>query len=308
MQSQSSQFNIASIVVSYRPNLATLDLLLTRLLSQTKLVVLVDNGGGKEYLHGDPEKRTLVHYLGLGTNHGLGHALNAGMAFARAKGYDLVVTFDQDSLPTDGMLDTLWKAYLSLGPLCSTCAAIGPSFYDRREKQTTRFPLYREQNGKIATLSADPQQSTPIVVDVLITSGMLVNVAAWSAGIHYNEDLVVDYTDTDWCFRARSAGYQLYVCPKAAMAHELSDTPPIRILGISLLRYSPIRRYYYFRNTIYFIRQTYVSRAWKKRLALGLMVRFIGNNFIDRQKIKSLYMTSLGLMHGYRKIMGIRHD
>ena len=82
---------------------------------------------------------------------------------------------------------------------------------------------------------------------------MMVDSDVWKDGLHYDERLMVDYTDTDWCFRARAAGWRLFVLPSVRMPHAISDAAPIRVMGLRLLRYSPLRRYYYFRNTVYFV-------------------------------------------------------
>src|SRR5690606_15932879 len=122
----------------------------------------------------------------------------------------------------------------------------------------------------------------------------------WEAGHTYNEELVVDYTDTDWCFRVRREGYRIFAVPKICMPHSLSDSPPVRILGVHLLRYSAVRRYYYFRNTLFFVRQRYVSAAWKRRLLLGLVVRFLSNAWLDEKPLRSIKLSVRGLADGMR--------
>ncbi len=160
-----------------------------------------------------------------------------------------------------------------------------------------RFPFYRDASGSVRSISTNKFESGLIEVDVLITSGMLIKTTSWQDGIHYNSNLFVDYTDTDWCFRVRAEGLKLFACLDQEMGHALSDAPPVRVLWISLFRYSPLRRYYYFRNTIYILRQPYVSFAWKRRLAFGLAIRFFANLLIDEKKLSSLRMMCLGILH-----------
>lgn len=83
-----------------------------------------------------------------------------------------------------------------------------------------------------------------VKVDVLITSGMFISTHAWIEGSRYNDGLFVDFTDSEWCFRVRDLGYTLYGCLNVEMGHALSDAPPVKILGFSFLRYSPVRRYF----------------------------------------------------------------
>lgn len=294
---QSKHIPIAAIIVGYRPDLAVLDSLLKSLLQQAALVVYFDNGGGEGYLADCPSAKAAVLYRKLEGNKGLGYALNEGIRVAAEEGFRLAATFDQDSEVPPLFLDSLYKTFTLLESQGSPVAAVGPRFYDRRESCAKKFPLYREEKGSIVCLPNLNEIADTVEVDVMITSGMVVNVQA-SATVLYNPDLIVDHTDTDWCFRARAAGYQLFVSLTTEMGHALSDAPPIRKYGRSFLRYSPLRRYYYFRNTVYLATRSYVSWAWKRRLLVGLGSRMISSSLIDEQRWLGFKMSVVGLTHG----------
>lgn len=294
---------VAALVVGYMPDHAVLDALLLGLLAEVGLVVLLDNGGASGHLRGRPSERARIRYVDMGGNRGLGAALNRGMREARRAGFRHVITFDQDSAPPPGMAAALLAALLGRQSEGIACAAVGPVFYDRREDQARCFPLYREAGGRIQALRGDLASGLH-EVDVLITSGMLVDSDVWAAGLSYEEGLIVDYTDTDWCFRARAAGRRLFALAAVRMPHALSDTPPVRLFSVHLLRYSPLRRYYYFRNTVYFVRRPYVSGPWRRRLLAGLLVRLSGNLLIDEQRFRGLRLSMKGLWHGLRGRLG----
>ncbi len=285
------------------PDSAALDFLLCSLLEQAQCVFLVDNGGSAAYLSPLPNELARVHYMDMGGNAGLGAALNKGMPAARAAGLRYVITFDQDSAPGPGMVAALLDGLHALQSDDPACAAVGPLFHDKREDGIHYFPVYREAEGGIKVIPGAEVAGLQ-EVDVLITSGMLVDYNAWANGLLYEEGLMVDYTDTDWCFRARAAGRRLFVLPSVGMPHALSDTPPVRVMGVHLLRYTPVRRYYYFRNTVYFVRRPYVSPAWRRRLLAGLLVRLGSNLFIDEQRLRGLSMSLKGLWHGLRGRLG----
>ena len=84
------------------------------------------------------------------------------------------------------------------------------------------------------------------------------------------------------------------------MGHALSDSAPIQFLGLKFLKYSPLRRYYYFKNTVIFCKLDYVPSAWKRRLMFGLFIRFFINFIIDNQKILSFKMMLSGVVDGIR--------
>jgi rhamnosyltransferase len=289
---------IAGVVVGFFPDFQVLDDLLLKLLKQVDYLIFVDNGGGGAFLRNFPTERSKVEYLDLDGNQGLGYALNEGFKLAVARGCQYVATFDQDSSPPDQMIAGLLTAHNELARQGINCAAVAPIFYDSREGEKVRFPFYQEVEGVICAVPKQAETSDVIEVDVLITSGMLVKTEVWSQGVQYNAGLFVDYTDTDWCFRARAAGFKLFACLDQEMAHAPSDAPPARIFGLSFFRYSPLRRYYYFRNTVFFIGQKYVPMAWKKRLALGLVARFFVNFLIDEKRFSALKMMGLGILDG----------
>lgn len=294
----------AALVVGYQPDPAALNALLHGLLAQVRLVILLDNGGAADCLSHGSQQPAGLRCIDMQGNQGLGAALNRGMAEARACGLRYVITFDQDSAPPSGMAVALLRALCNAQAGGVRCAAIGPAFYDHREGGENCFPVFREAGGTIQVIhpaAVSPSQDpSPQEVDVLITSGMMVDSDVWKDGLHYDERLMVDYTDTDWCFRARAAGWRLFVLPSVRMPHAISDAAPIRVMGLRLLRYSPLRRYYYFRNTVYFVRQPYVSKAWRRRLLAGLVVRLFSNVVIDTHRVAGLRMSLKGLWHGLR--------
>ncbi len=294
---------IAAVVVGFFPDFDVLDRLLIKLLEQVDCLIFADNGGGDFFLKELPAERSKVSYIKFSENKGLGFALNEGFKLAVSRGCEYVATFDQDSAPPDLMIDGLLKSHIELQAQGVNCAAISPVFYDHREGEKVKFPIYHEVNGRIQAVQRKLDDSMLVEADVLITSGMLVKVTAWSQA-PYDSGLFVDYTDTEWCFRARAKGFRLFVDPKQEMGHALSDAPPIRLFGLSFFRYSPVRRYYYFRNTILFVRKEYVSFSWKKRLILGLGVRFFSSFLIDSKRFSSLKMMCLGIVNGISETDG----
>jgi rhamnosyltransferase len=82
------------------------------------------------------------------------------------------------------------------------------------------------------------------------------------------------------------------------MRHQLSDANATRFLGMIFLKYSPIRRYYYFRNSLLFVACGYVPFAYKPRLVLGLVVRLLAIPFVDDKPKASIAHALRGLFDG----------
>lgn len=299
--------NVAAVVVSFHPEMPILDSLLASLLDQVELLVLVDNGGGADYLAADASLRERVCYLPLGENKGLGFALNAGFAEAVQKGMRFMVTFDQDSHAQPDLIERLQQAMDNAKRLDDKAIAVSPAFFDRRDGKEINFPFYTSVGGSIKPVFESDNAHGLVKADALITSGMFVDVQAWVQGIKYDEGMFVDFTDTEWCFRVRDRGYSLYGCLNVQMGHALSDAPPVKFLGLSFFRYSPVRRYFFFRNTVAVCRMPHTPALWKRRMITALMLRFVVNLMIDTDRKKSLGMMIRGIRHGAKASLGPVH-
>lgn len=293
-----------ALVVGYYPDLKITYNLLKSLSEQVDSLVLIDNGGSNDVYTFSKKQNINIHYINLEKNKGLGYALNIGFEYAIDIEAKYVATFDQDSSPPSNLISKLKQAHIQLENKNINCAAVSPVFFDHRESIKKYFPFYIEKAGKI--IAQIPEKSTDNLVksDTLITSGMLIKADAWKNDLRYDDELFIDYTDTEWCFRARSKGYSLFGCFNVEMGHAPSDAPPLRIFGLSFFHYSPLRRYYYFRNTIKFCRCDYVSWAWRRRLIYGLGARFIINALIDTKTSLSLKMMLHGIYDGLYKKNG----
>lgn len=299
--------DVAAVVVSFHPEMPILDSLLASLLNQVELLVLVDNGGGADYLAADASLRERVCYVPLDGNKGLGFALNVGFAEAVQKGKRYMVTFDQDSHAQPDLIERLYQAMDNAKRLDNKAIAVSPAFFDRRDGKEINFPFYTSASGSIKPVFESDNAHGLVKADALITSGMFVDVQAWKQGIKYDEGMFVDFTDTEWCFRVRDRGYSLYGCLNVQMGHALSDAPPVKILGLSFFRYSPVRRYFFFRNTVAVCRMAHTPALWKRRMITALMLRFVVNLLIDTDRKKSLSMMIRGVRHGIKASLGPVH-
>ena len=297
---------ICAIVVGYKPDKAVLVRLLTALKPQVSSLIFINNGG--------LDARHVEDMLGLGVNLfdmsgniGLGAALNFGFSVAVELGADYVVTFDQDSEATDHLIADLLQGMEAALTFDQKCIAVAPAFFDRRAGERVYFPFYSTKQGRVTAIYPNCGGDELVPADVLITSGMCIRASAWTEGMKYDEALFVDFTDTEWCFRAKSRGFGLYGYSKAAMGHALSDAPPLKLLGLSFFRYSPIRRYYYFRNAVAVAFRKTVPARWRRRLLMGLFIKFVGNLVVDPARFHSARMMLRGVYQGAKNDLGPWH-
>lgn len=193
-------------------------------------------------------------------NVGVAAGFNAGMRAALAEGFAYLWIFDQDSTVTEGMLDTLLDAHHALG---ATAGVIAPAL---RSHATGR--IYRRESG-----------TTPIDLDVVISSGSLFSrQLVEQIGMH-DEPLFIDYVDHDICLRARRYGFRNQKVFAAVLDHRFGDSQATTLFGrrVYLSNYSPLRQYYMARNRMIVIKRfglgrwfwedlAFTTKAWTKVL------------------------------------------
>ena len=297
------------IIICFHPDPALLAKLVSKLSPQVATLLILNNGGMSPVLINEISicKNLVIH--DLGENFGIAAALNKGFSSAISDGARFVVTFDQDSCPEQdhvARLITHWFDLRLQGNGLRKIGAIGPSFYDARQDYF-EYPFYRASGLKVIKNYASGGHSV-VQADALITSGMLVPTEIWHDTCKFDENLFIDFVDTEWCFRTGSLGYVHYGCFDVKMRHELSEASPVNFLGLMLLKYSPIRRYYHFRNCLYLVSHDYVPPAFRIRLIGGLFLRFFTLPFVDDKPVSSIKSIVAGVFDFIRGKYGRRHD
>lgn len=293
--------NCWSGIVVYNPDHPTLDRLIQSLLAQASHVALFDNGGlNPKILQSWRINQHRISILGNGDNLGIGVALNIMAKAAVSNNADYFWTFDQDSNPSCSLLADLTTPEV-LEETDDSVAAIAPIFRDSRSGQI--LPIFKI--GKFWIKKITLQPGNPIQkADIVITSGMLIPVNALKVVGPFNEPYFIDHIDTEWCLRARCAGQKIYVCPNAIMDHQLSDEAPKQVLGRLVLKYSPIRRYYIFRNSTALATSLKTPLSMRIYLLLTLVYRLPLNICIDTYRLKSMRSMIIGITHGLINRLG----
>jgi rhamnosyltransferase len=269
-----TETRIAGIVVAFNPRETQINTLVNKLAKECEAVYVMDNGGGRETITAALQADAAIRVVDMNGNKGLGEALNRGFRLAAAAGFDYVTTFDQDSEPAVGQIASLMRAMHGLASGGSDVAAVGPCIVDMRGRKATAHPFMRRRMGW-PTATRCTGDSGCIETDFLITSGSVISMSAYSGVGQYDPGFFVDYSDMEWCFRALSRGYRLFGICSVRMSHELGTGALVRVLGMTILGYAAVRRYYYARNVILMIRQPHVAAGWKARLLMGLIGRVL---------------------------------
>ena len=229
-----------AVVVSYNPDIQLLSRNLDALVKQAAHVSVYDNASANPNdLRALVESYPTVSLVENGENLGLPIAYNRAMAEAASRGYEWLLTMDQDSVLPDGFID-----------------AAAEYFDDPR----IAILCPRRWNKGASTLE-DVQKSAPkesvTFVESTISSGSLCRVSAHADVGGFDERMFIDYVDYDYCRTVIEHGYTILRINSCIMEHSIGKCEIVNAFGHrkEVFNHSAIRKYYFFRNRLYFARK-----------------------------------------------------
>lgn len=215
-------------------------------------LIIVDNGsqdGSAEVLRGRfPQATLLVSDRNLlfagGMNLGLRHAL--------AMGADYALVLNNDTVVSREMVKRLVEAAISLpqaGIVAPLIRRADGRVWSAGSQRRGVCPFPRDVGqGKGAVLP-----SQPFRIDYVTGCAMLIHHDVLEAIGLFDERYAMYYEDADFCVRAASAGYTLWVVPSAEMVHLVSE---------SAKRQAPQSVYAHTRYRLRFYRQHHQPLWW----------------------------------------------
>ncbi len=173
-----------------------------------------------------------VVFIANKNNLGIARALNIAADQAIRDGYDFLLTMDQDSEVTPGMIKTLLDCLETSNP--SSVGILSPvQVYTSYKKKSSDKPC-----GDILTT---------------MTSGNLLNLKAYRAIGPFLDKLFIDYVDHEYCMRLKINGFRIIQANNAVLNHPLGSVTEYQLLWkrFALGNHPPLRRYYITRNKFY---------------------------------------------------------
>lgn len=256
---------VCAVVVTYNPDIAVVGQLLRQLQANACDFVVVDN----QSANADDLQTivsTLTHSRALlrqTANIGQAAALNLGLQQLSDWQYELALLFDQDSaIDADfcSQMRHAWDEALAHAP--GPVAAIGPRLEDPVTHRRIPFRSFEHLFGR----RESPAVPSGLLVHTgfLITSGCLVSMAALKTIGPMRADYFIDNVDLEWCFRAKSSGFQIFGTDHARLHHRIGEAGSSYLVrkGI-VVQHSALRFYYSSRNRIHLHRQPHAPRNWK---------------------------------------------
>ena len=287
--------DIVSVTVTHNPELNFLRRQLSLLSGQGVLTIVVDNNSNIDVgSWGHGLLMFADHVIPLSENMGIAYAHNVGINFARQRCAKYVLLMDQDSLPHTDMVSKLIDCTEKYCLAGEKVAAVGPRYFDSRQKNPPPFLSIR--GFRLHRFTCEEHISS-VPVDYLISSGSLISIRTLDAVGGMRDDLFIDYVDIEWGLRAQYHGYQSYGVCDARMEHSLGDNP-IRFFGRHIPIHSPLRHYYQFRNAVLLYRCRWLPLNWKIVDGFRLVLRYGFYTLFARPRFEHWRMMTLGMLHG----------
>jgi rhamnosyltransferase len=208
--------------------------------------------------------------LCLPKNKGLATALNIGIDWALENNRDYVFLFDQDSSLCDLFVSRMSSAYIEADKQSvKGIAAMGPRIINPQSMRQTPFKLFNRL--LLRSDRAFANSKTNFVADFLITSGTMLILKHFAAIGRMKESYFIDNVDLEWCFRAKSMGFDLVGTDEAVLYHTIGERSPSPLVRAGIMaQQNPSRTYYSSRNRTHLYMVAYSPLGWKLRD----MVRF----------------------------------
>lgn len=295
--------SVVAVVVTFRPDSATLERVVHAVSPQVDEVVVVDDTGPDAEgaagfgafvgSGGIPDARIVR----LEENRGVAAAQNTGIREALALGARHVLLLDQDSECAPDMVERLLDAVELLHRRGVEVSAVGPRYRDE-DGPVSGFVRFGAFRFRRVPCPADAEG--PVEADFLISSGSLIPARAFERVGLMDERLFIDHVDTDWFLRARSLGLRCFGVCDATMRHALGEEQARVWVGRwrTVPRHRPFRYYYMVRNSLLLYHRSYAPRRW----IAGDLFRLVGiavfNLLLPGPRSERLRMMLRGLWHG----------
>lgn len=274
---------VCAVIISYN-DFENLKDTLKAVEMQVDKVVIVDNGsedGVISFINQLCSVSEKIILIGLNKNFGIAVALNKGVYWAEKEGYSYVLTLDQDSKCSEGLVAKLLSGF----DLDQKIAIVSPKIV--YEKMKNNMIIQEKFEFK----------------DYIITSGNLIKIDIFKKIGYFEEKLFIDSVDFDFCLRIINKKFLICIRNDAFLFHKLGNPREIKLFGLKKYYYtqhSLVRNYYIFRNTIFLLKKYFKSNTLfclKKIISTSKL--FFENIFFHYQKKEVIKYMFMGLKDGF---------
>ena len=288
---------IIACSLSYNADVAMVRESLKEFRSQVDHIVICDNGSAPEIRQGlkglETEFPGFISFVWNEKNLGNAGGLNREIQAAMDAGAYWIMPIDDNSRPTPNMTNELLAAYEALSE--SDKARVGMV-----------KPNYTTEKGLAY------KETKPFIAVSGFSSGELVKADVYQKIGLYQEDLFIDFVDSEFSHRAFRKGILSLIVPDTILRHQRGHPTVRKFLWMtaSVPNYPPSRYYYIARNGAYLYLRNFneyflhsvhrLSKFWIFVVPRYLIKAVL---FEDR-KMKKISMVLRGTWDGLRGKLG----
>ena len=208
--------------------------------------------------------------------------------------------FDQDTSFGSSFVDDMVKR-INLYNSNSKVAVFSPVFYNNVTK-SFGYNIEFKFNFLYLIRSKPDKKKLILNPDYVITSGSFIPLESINDIGLMLDELFIDFIDIEWCLRARRKKYSIVSFQDISLEHNMGSLS-FNFLGKYYPINTPLRIYYYFRNSFYLYRKRNMPIGWKivdfSRNLLRIPFYLFLVDF--RSYFKPIFT---GIIHGIFKKMG----
>ena len=288
--------DLCSIIVAYQTKINEFTGILKKHRDNFQQVIVVNNTPEIDLLKFQSKQITIINNP---VNIGLSAALNIGIMEAKRRGFKMVALFDQDTeLPLNFTQQMLH--FINQYPGDKTVAVYSPVYHNHVTNKTAKHINFKPFRLVRSPVLDTDDYAQPHYV---ITSGSIIPMEVLDDIGLMREELFIDFVDIEWCLRARAKGYEIVSFPQVEIAHHLGDSS-VSFMGTNYPIHSPLRMYYYFRNSIYLYQSSEIELNWRVVDSTRNLFRFLFYMlFVNNRPTYFKYIIK-GYYHGFIKKMG----
>lgn len=282
----------AAIVVLYNPNDEVLTNIDSYIEEIEQLYVLDNSTQYNQKLIDKIKENSKCKYMSMNGNKGLAGALNIGCHMAYEQGFDYILTMDQDSCFKEGAVSRLIeKAEQGTEKLGIVAPNVTSVYPDAQTGERKVAYVLQEETGEY-------DQTW------VMTSGSLMNLAAFEEVGGFDEDFFIAHIDVDFGIRLTLAGYETKMLGDAMIYQRFGHSMPKKILWKTVYPWyeAPERTYYLFRNHTYMMKK--YGKKIKPLVHVSLANHLIKILLFENKKWQKVKCAWLGYMDGRRGKMG----
>src|SRR5207253_5468490 len=246
--------------------------------------------------------RLAIDIIQAGKNLGYAGGNNLGIRYALDRGADFILILNNDTTVDPILLDELVRAAEQhpeagcFGPWIFYMDEPDRLWFTRSEWDSAVYAFTAPGKGRLGAELPEETTNTEYVCGAALffRAGIARDVGL------LDERFFLVYEDSDWCFRARRAGFECVTVPTARVWHKIGTS-----FGSEA---SPLRTYFSTRNKLLWA-EKHVSRDERRRIMGAALRRLYPGFAIDRSTASAMHKALLWAANNFvRECVRKLHD